>query len=271
MLATMYKRREKLAALLSVILLAVLSVYVLWRPPGTAEQWLNIAVFALPLLFMGSMVVSSRQKYNKVKKVEVPESNNSLSEVDHLVLKGDAGWFPRLLIFEKNGAYLGGWKLDKAAWWVRPLILYRKSVLSFFPATFGFYSNTGERILSWSRKGFKDTVVTIYDRDGETLGSYIQKEFKSLVHIKGELRGTDGNKLLSVQVSGFSGDFNLVDEEGRCWADFYNGRFPHEYTELFRDIDNDIVGLSGQLREDEKQLVIGAVGFLFMERQQRNR
>lgn len=72
-------------------------------------------------------------------------------------------------------------------------------------------------------------------------------------------------------MSGFSGDFNLVDEEGRCWADFYNGRFPHEYTELFRDIDNDIVGLSGQLREDEKQLVIGAVGFLFMERQLRNR
>ncbi|WP_281657845.1 hypothetical protein [Halobacillus sp. Cin3] len=69
-----------------------------------------------------------------------------------------------------------------------------------------------------------------------------------------------------MQASGLSGDFTLKDETGHTWAHFYNGRFHVEYTRIFRDIDNDIVELSDTLTKENKTLLLGTIGFLFIER-----
>ncbi len=75
--------------------------------------------------------------------------------------------------------------------------------------------------------------------------------------------------VLPVKTSGFSGDFSLKDTNDHRWAYFFNGRFPHEYTGIFRDVDNDIVELSDDLSIEHKMLLLGMIGYLFIARNNR--
>lgn len=266
MIADMYKRRERTACVLLGLVLLLTAVSIVFMAPEGTEEWMETAAFLFPILLLMVIALSSRRKYNKVKDMEISDSRRSLTELDHLVIQPDAGLYPRLLVFEKNGAYIGMLKVDHLTWWSRPLVAFRSSFLSFVPCTFRFYSNEGRPLFSLHRQGFKETVVTINNDREEKVGSYIQKEFKSLIHMKGMMKKSHGQEILSVHASGFSGDFTLKDETGHTWAHFYNGRFPVEYTRVFRDIDNDIVELSDSLPAENKTLLVGTVCFLFIER-----
>ncbi|MCA1011346.1 hypothetical protein [Halobacillus halophilus] len=266
MIADMYKRREKLAYSLTGVLILVMAGYLLLNRPETSQEWLEAAVLLVPVIFMVMIAASSRHKYNKVKDLSIPESSGSLLEADHVVWKADSGKLPRLLAFEKNGAYFGMLKTEKLPWWLYPLVFYRKSFLSLAPSTYSFYTKDGDKLFSFTRNGFKETKVTIFNQEGHHAGTYIQEEFKSLFQVKGEIMDEDEQRVLSVKASGTTGDFSLSDEEGHRWAHFYNGRFPHEYTELFRDVDNDIVELSNELSWKNKQLLLAVVSFLFINR-----
>lgn len=54
--------------------------------------------------------------------------------------------------------------------------------------------------------------------------------------------------------------------ENEQWAYFYHGRFPHEYTKIFRDVDNDIVEVSNTLSEEDKVRLLAVISFLFIAR-----
>lgn len=114
----------------------------------------------------------------------------------------------------------------------------------------------------------KKSIVTVKNVHGRKLGEYVQEDWKSLVNIKGVLRDADDKLILPVKVKAFSCDFTLTDSEGRQWARFYNGYFPHEYTNIFRDVYNDIVELSDNLSKHHKMLLIAMIGFLFLQRNQ---
>jgi len=96
------------------------------------------------------------------------------------------------------------------------------------------------------------------------MGTYLQEELKALFHIKGKLLNEKEEPMITIQGSGFSGDFQWKDEAGKTWASFYNDRFPHEYTEIFRDTYNDLVQLSDSISKQEKTLLLAVVGYLFM-------
>ncbi|WP_443124704.1 hypothetical protein [Halobacillus sp. B29] len=221
MIADMYKRREKLAYSLIGALILILGGYLLWNRPETSQEWLEAAVLLVPVIFMGMIAGSSRHKYNKVKDLSIPEASSSLMESDHVVWKSDAGKLPRLMAFEKNGAYFGMLKTEKLPWWGYPIVFFQKSILSFIPSTYNFYTQDGEKLFSFRRNGFKETKVTIFDAAGNHSGTYIQEEFKNLFHGKG-IKDEENQPVLSIKASGTSGDFSLTDEDGHRWAHFYH-------------------------------------------------
>jgi hypothetical protein len=270
MIADMYKRREKLAyiAFLTLVILGV--GFLFYTGPDTVEQWLEGAALLLPALMMLGVGIGSRVKFNKVKSISIPQSSRNIMEIDHIIIKKDVSWMPKMLVFEKSGSFLGFFQLINIPWWTRMIILYRSSSFSFFPVEIAFTSNSGEVMFTCRRRGFKQSVVEMYDNQGDFIGSYIQEELKSVFTIKGELKDSEGKTLLEVKSSGFTGDFTLYDGDGHLWARFYNGRFPHEHTEIFRDVYNDMVEMSERLTGDQKILLLGMIGYLFMNRNNRD-
>lgn len=266
MIANMYKRREKLSYLAFAGILMIAGGFIVYTKPESTEQWLGGMALLLPAMGMLGVALSSRIKYNKLKGTDIPVSDTTIAGMNHIVIKRDAGWLPRLLVFEKNGSFIGTFRVKKIPWWAYPFIIYQSSFLTFFTIELSFTSSEGKVMFSCRRKGFKHSSVEIFGPDGQSVGSYIQEEFKSMVNIVGELKDTRGETLLDVKSSGFTGDFTLHDSEGHMWARFYNGRFPHEHTNLFRDIYNDMVEISDKLPENHKILLLGMVGYLFVNR-----
>lgn len=109
-------------------------------------------------------------------------------------------------------------------------------------------------------------MLTIFEQENKEIGTYIQEELKALFHIKGELFKEKEEPILSIKASGFSGDFSWKDEDGKQWAYFFNGKFPHENTDIFRDTHNDIVELSDKLSKQDKTRLLAVIGYLFMAR-----
>ncbi|RYG72345.1 hypothetical protein EU245_10745 [Lentibacillus lipolyticus] len=270
MVADMYKRRMKGAMVGGVIVLAVVAVWLLFNPPQSGQDWLEVSAFSLPLAFMIGVGFESRHKYLQVKDIHVPEAAVTLSELNHLVLKKDVSFFPRLLLFQKNGTFIGRIQPVTVPFWLYPLgFISNDAILTIFPITYGFFTTDHQKLLTFRRKGFLNTTVTMYSAEGEVLGVYEQADLKSLLTIKGTLYHKSGEPLLPVNVKGFSGDFRLKDEDGKQWAHFFSGYFPHEYTDLFRDTHNDIVDLADDLEETEKQLLLALIAFLFIQKRQR--
>ncbi|WP_430787090.1 hypothetical protein VBD025_15535 [Virgibacillus flavescens] len=270
MIAEMYQRRMKGSIVALVALLAVIAVWILIVPPQSGGEWLEISVLALPLAFLIAICFTSRHKYLQVKDIQVPEKTVSLMELDHLVLKKDVGFFPKLLLFQKNGTFIGKLKPVTIPFWLYPLdILLNELTLVIFPVTYGFYTIDNQKRFTFKRKGFLNTTVRIYSGEGEVLGFYEQADLKSLLTIKGTLYNKLGEALLPVNVKGFSGDFTMKNIDGKQWAHFFNGYFPHKYTDLFRDIDNDIVDLADDLEDHEKLLLIALISFLFVQKRRR--
>lgn len=265
MIATMYKRRMKISLTIAVIIFIIGIVVVLIERPTTIESWSTISLIGVSFLFMGVVAITSRQNYLQVKDVVIPKSSKSILEVNHLVLKKEPGFFPRMLCFEKSGNYIGTFKPVRIPWLFYPLSLIH-GLVSMLPILYGFISSESEVLFTFKRRGLKQTIVTIKNREGLVLGQYKREDFKSLVNIKGELKDADGGIILPVKVKGFSGDFTLNDDNGKRWAHFYNGYFPHENTNLFRDTDNDIVEVTDTLSENDKILLLAMIGFMFLER-----
>ena len=150
-------------------------------------------------------------------------------------------------------------------WWMFPFQLLNESILELFPLTYGFIAYNEEIKFTYRKQGWLKRVrLTIFDKDNKEIGKYIQEEFKTLFHIKGNLLNEQGKLILNLKASGFSGDFSWNDESGKRWAYFYNGRFPHENSDIFRDTRNDIVELASTLSEEDKIRMLSVIGYLFM-------
>lgn len=267
MIASMYERRMKVASVISAIVFLIGGITLLMAWPHSTEDWLNVILIVLIGFTMLSIAISSRIKYRRVKNMDAPEATVSLLELDHLVLKKDVTFFPCLLLFTKHGHFVGTVKPKRPPFLLYPFSIFLSDpLLMMLPLSYGLFSSDGTMLFSFQRKGIKQSTVSIFDTKGKKVGEYVQEDFKSLVNIKGELKDKSGSTLLSVEMNGFSGDFSWEDEENRKWAYFYDGYFPHEYTTLFRDTDNDIVNLASDLSKENKTLLLGAICFIFLER-----
>lgn len=266
MIVSMYKRRMKVSFVVSAVIFIIGMIIFFIDQPDSADDWMNLLSIGIVVLFMMIFAISSRYKYNRMKDISIPQSKTSILELDHLVLKKDLGFFPRLLLFEKSGHFVGTVKPMHVPLLYYPISLFlRDSLIMMFPITYGVF-NEENVLVTFKRKGLKKSIVTVNNAQGEQIGEYVQEDFKSLVNIKGELKDADGNIFLPIKIKGFSGDFTLVDADGHTWAHFYNGYFPHKYTELFRDMQNDIGELADNLDEKHKMLLIAMICFLFLER-----
>lgn len=251
---------------LGFIILIIL-LWLIFQTPATSREWLEMLFFLIPLGLIFSIIMKSRSHYKKVKDVEIPNSKQDLLETNHAVIKKDVSFTPGLLIFEKNGNFIGAVKPLDIPWWIYPFQIFYEALLEFLPLTYGFISNKGETLFTFRKNGWlKQTKLTIFNQEKKDIGIYIQEELKSLFQIKGKLFNEQGEPLLSIQASGFSGSFSWDDEKGNQWAYFYNGKFPHEYTNIFRDIQNDIVELSDNLSKEDKMRLLAIIGYLFMAR-----
>ncbi|QDP41612.1 hypothetical protein [Radiobacillus deserti] len=266
MIQNMYKKREKFAYMGILFVTIVCALYVLFDPPSNNKQWLESSPLLLPIVFLLVIALRSRHHYKQVKDLSVPNFSRSITETNHLVIKKDTGIIPQLLCFEKSGAFIGVFKPTGIPFWLYPILFYKESLLQLFPVTFSFVTHDGITLFTCKRQGIKKSVLTIHNFKETVLGTYVQEEFKSLIHIKGSLLNEKNEPLLAIKTSGFSGDFTLKDDTGEVWAHFYNGRFPHKYTKLFRDLDNDIVEVSPNLSEHNKLLLLGTVAYLFMQK-----
>lgn len=267
MIAEMYKRREKMGYSFLGFMILIIILWVIFQTPGTKSQWLEMLVFLAPLGLIFSVIIISRAHYNTVKDVEIPNSQQGLLELNHLVVKIDMSFTPRLLLFEKKGNFIGMVKPVEMPWWMYPFQFFHRALLEFIPLTYGFISHEGETLFTFRKKGWlKQTRLSIFNREKKEIGIYIQEELKSLFQIKGELFNEKEEQILAIRASGFSGNFSWNDEEGNQWAYFYNGRFPHQYTNIFRDIQNDIIALSDKLSKQDKLRLLAVIGYLFMVR-----
>ncbi|WP_203334580.1 hypothetical protein [Planococcus beigongshangi] len=267
MLAEMYKRREKHSRLFLIFTVAVMIGFLILQTPETLREWWELLFFLFPVGLILSIIFISRQQYNKVKDIPILESEKELFDVTEVVVKKDMALLPRLLLFEPSGELIAEVKPIDVDWWMRVLLAANSELISIFPLTFGFFSQTGEKLITFRKKGWlKQVELKIFEGDQRKIGTYIQEELKAFIHIKGELFDELGNTLLAIKVSGFSGNFSWSDEEGRQWASFSKGFFPHEYTELFSDSHNHIVKLSDGLTEDDKVRLLAVIGYLFMAR-----
>lgn len=267
MLAEMYKRREKHSRLLLIFTVAVMGGFVILKTPETSGEWWELMIFLFPIGLILSILFISRQQYNKVKDIPIPESDKALLDLKEVVIQKDAALHPKLLLFEPSGELIAEVKPLDVVWWMRPLLAVDPVFVTIFPMTYGFFSQTGERLITFRKKGWlKQTELTIFEGEQRKIGTYIQEELKALIHVKGELFDEQGNSLLAIKASGFSGNFSWNDAQGKQWAYFYNGIFPHEYTELFQDSHNHIVKLSDEISADDKIRLLAVIGYLFMMR-----
>ncbi|MGN8644552.1 hypothetical protein ACTNEO_00520 [Gracilibacillus sp. HCP3S3_G5_1] len=267
MIAAMYKRREKLAVILLSFVLVVIAIFLVFDTPTTADEWVDVSFLLFPSIFLLLIVFISRNKYQKVKGIDIPLSNATIEEIDHFVVKKDATFISQLLVFEKTGAFMGLYKLSSLTWWQYPFVFF--NVISFLPIQVHYFSNQGDKIFSFKKRGIAKTVLDVYDSDDNYIGQYEQEDFKSLVKIKGKLLDRHGLPILSVKTNGAYGDFDIRDEQGHRWAYFYNGRFPFEYTTIFKDIDNDIVQVSSDIDREKKILLLAMIGYMFSTRNSR--
>ena len=251
---------------LGVVILIIVG-WLLLETPETTGEWLKMLVFLFPLGFLFAIIISNQSHFNKVQDMGIPNSQQQLIDLNHVVIKKDAGLIPRLLLFEKNGEFIGMVKPVNIPWWMYPFCLFNESILEFFPLTYRFISHEGETQFTFQKKGsLKQVKLTIFDQENKEIGTYIQEELKALFHIKGKLFNEKEEPILSIKASGFSGDFSWNDEEGNQWAYFYNGKFPHEYTDIFRDTHNDIVELSDTISNQDKIRLLAVIGYLFIAR-----
>ncbi|WP_091664191.1 hypothetical protein [Alteribacillus iranensis] len=267
MIASMYDRRAKAAWLVTAVIFLITVIILLIDWPDSSNDWGTIASIGFVGLAMAGVAMSSRSKYNEVKDIHIPETAKSIMELDHLVLKKDVGFFPRLLLFEKQGHYVGTVKPLHIPFFLYPVsFLLRDSLIMMIPLRYGVFSYDGTLLFTLKRTGMKDSRVHIYDPNGENIGVYVQEDFRSVTKVKGRLKDEEGQVILPVEMKGFSGDFSLFDEDGEQWAHFYNGYFPHTYTTLFRDMDNDIVDIKEDLSQKNKTLLLAMICYVFLER-----
>ncbi|WP_282020187.1 hypothetical protein [Planomicrobium okeanokoites] len=263
----MYKRREKFSWLFLLFTLAAAAGFVAIQPPATERERWELLFFLFPIGFVLSIMFISHQQYNKVKDIDIPESQKQLLELKEIVVKKDVALLPRLFLFEKSGEFIGEVKPVDLSWWMRTLLSTHSMFLTLLPMTYCFFAHNGERLVTFQKKGWlKQVELTIFDAQQRKIGTYIQEELKALIHIRGELFNAQGELILPIKASGFSGNFSWNDEQERQWAYFYNGIFPHEYTDLFQDSHNHIVKLTDEIPEEEKACLLAVIGYLFMMR-----
>ncbi|WP_058308105.1 hypothetical protein [Gracilibacillus massiliensis] len=263
MIASLYKRREKLAYIILLVLFVLISSFIIFDTPSTVNEWLEVLLALFPFAFILVLAVMSRHKYNQLKDIDIPYSELSLVDLNHLVLKKDATVLPQLLCFEKQGNFVGTLKTISLTWWYYPVAVFSNAMLSFLPTTMGFYTHDEELLFYFKRKGLKVTRLFIYDHNNHFLGSYVQNDFKNVINTKGKLFDEEDKLLLKIKVSGMSGDFDLRDDNNHRWAYFYNGKFPHEYTDVFKELNNDMVEISKELTVEKKILLLAIISYLF--------
>lgn len=267
LIAEMYKRREKFGYIFLGIILLIILLWTLFNTPEAQVEWLEMLFFLFPIGLIVVVISRSRSHFNKVKDMAIVNSSQEIIDVDHVVIKKDVSFTPRLLLFEKEGNFIGMMKPLNIPWWMHPFQLFNESMLELFPLRYGFIDSNGEVKFTFHKQGWlKQVNLTIFDKENKEIGKYIQEEMKTLFQIKGNLFNEEGVSLLNIKASGFSGSFSWNDEGDKQWAYFYNGKFPHENTDLFRDTKNDIVELSNTLSKENKIRLLSVIGYLFMTR-----
>ncbi|WP_088006934.1 hypothetical protein [Indiicoccus explosivorum] len=268
MFSEMYARRMKAAFWAAVAVFGIAAVLLLTEPPESPEDWLNVSMIAVTGVVLLAVSASSRNKLNDSKKIPIPESGTPIEELDHLIIKRDPGFFPKLLLFSRTGESMGEVKPMNVPVLFYPLsFIFKDSLVMLLPVTYGLYRSGGRLLLTLKRKGLKRSAVAINDPHGIQLGMYIQEDFKSLAKTKGVVKNSAGEVILSGELKNFSGDFSFLDTDGRHAVRFDNGFFPHELTGLFRDMDNDIVYLNeGSGVGQNRLLLLAAVAYLFLEK-----
>lgn len=266
MVTEMYKKRVKASLSFSgIVFLLGIVVFFIDRP-NDGEDWLtfvSIGIMGL-MLFITGMV--NKRHYARVKDLNIEDAEIPIIDSDHFVVKKDVGSVPRLLFFQKDGRFLGLAKPVHIPIYLYPFFIFSRDISYYIPITYGIFSHDGSLMATYKRKGWKESVLTVMDQEGYEIGTYIQKDFKSFVNIKGELLDGHGERLLPVEVNGFTGDFTLKDREGNIWAHFLNGYFPFEATKTFRDVHNDLIEISDGLSPQNKRLLLAMISFIFLAR-----
>ncbi|MFB4161550.1 hypothetical protein ACE1TF_16890 [Geomicrobium sp. JSM 1781026] len=259
MIKTMYLRRIYASYILSVIVAIILLVLIFFT-----NDWLG----SLPLfvLMIGSIAIIpvSHYKYNQVKDLVVPQSEIPMLQLDHLVIQRNVAYFPQLLFFQKDGSYVGTAKLQTLPWYGYLLSPFFKSdLITILPFTYTMYDESEREVMHLQKRGwFLKSYVTIMNEDGHHIGSYEQEDYR-IFSIQGKLKDATDQLLLPIHAD-FTTSFTLTDDHKRQWASFYQGRFPHEYTHIFRDMENHIVELSDSLEETDHRRLLGVLTFLFL-------
>lgn len=144
MIASMYKRRMKAATVISVMIFMIAIGAMLIDFPQKAEEWMNVVSIGMVGLFIGILALSSRKKYLKVVNIHIPEKKISIQALDHLVLKKDIGIFPRLLLFKKDGHFIGKVKPVRTPIIFYPLsFILQDTLIMLLPITYGLFSKDG--------------------------------------------------------------------------------------------------------------------------------
>lgn len=267
MVSEMYKSREKLGWVFLVFVILLIVSWALLKSPQTTGEWMEMLYFLLPIGFVISYILINRSRHNKVKDFQVQYSGHQLLDLNHVIIKKDASLLPKLLLFDKDGSFIGMVKPVNVSWWKYPFLLPRDAAIEFFPLSYAFVSHDGNTLMTFRKTGWlRQVKLSIFNEENRKIGSYAQKKWKDFIHFKGQIFNEKEETILSIKASGFSGSFSWKDSNGRQWAYFYNGKFPHEYTHLFRDSQNDIVELSDTLSIQDKTRVLAVIGYFFINR-----
>ncbi|GAK06950.1 hypothetical protein [Geomicrobium sp. JCM 19038] len=265
MLKTMYKRRIYLSYIFTFALLTSITTFLIVDWPITTEEWFEYLLFYFITLAIAIMIPISHVKYNKVKNLEVPKADKHLIHLDHLVIQSNVSYIKELLLFTKKGQYVGKAKVSKISWFMWPFtVLFKNDLLTFIPWTYTIYDHLDQKCMAIKRTGWGiKSTLTIKDEKGSHIGTYVQDDLR-MFNIRGNLLDEDGQLVLPIKAD-LTGSFRFENQFGDVVAEYYQGRFPHEYTTLFRDMENHIVYFRRDLSKREQKRLYGVLIFLFLQ------
>ncbi|EZH66162.1 hypothetical protein DH09_09495 [Bacillaceae bacterium JMAK1] len=265
MLKTMYKRRIYLSYIFTFVLLTSITIFLIVDLPITTEDWFEYILFYCLTLAFAIMIPVSHVKYNKVKDLEVPKADEHLIHLDHLVIQSNVAYIKELLLFTKKGQYVGKAKVSKIPWYIWPFtVLFKNDLLIFIPWTYTIYDHQDQKCITIKRTGWGiKSTLTIKDEKDDHIGTYVQDELR-MFNIRGTLLDEKDQLVLPIEAD-LTGSFRFEDHNSDVVAEYYQGRFPHEYTKLFRDMENHIVYFHRDLSEKEQKRLYGVLTFVFLQ------
>jgi len=196
----------------------------------------------------------------KMKKAETLEGR-SLLDRSEWIFQRDTGKTAQLDIIDQQGEYIGIYKSVNDSKWTRAIMILFSFSEKVFSGTKGIFNSHGKPVVGFRKMTTKRGIVLeVRNEHAETVGTYEEVRFKSMMKRKGTIKLPDGTIWIHAETSTAAGDFHLTDIKGSFVASYRFGYFDYALAEPFENgIGYELIKVNPALTQNEKALIAAVV------------